>query len=90
MSRGRLTCCKVGVTGCNFAFKVEGWFRSTDDLSLDGPEGNVEQHVVSTCDGGVMYAASVYITRDDHNHGPHGLGLRCVGMTELLKGAFFV
>lgn len=44
---GWFACCKSGMTGYKFAFKVDGWFITTDGLPLDGQEGNMGQNVTA-------------------------------------------
>lgn len=87
MKRGIVMCNKFMATGCKFASKVEGWFTSTDFISLDTRDGDVEQNVDSGLNEYVMYAASVRLMEDDHKHGPDVPRLRRVVTTELLTEA---
>lgn len=54
MKPGIVTCGKFCAIGCEFAFKVDGWFTSTNRLSLDGSDADVDAQIASVRDGNVL------------------------------------
>lgn len=68
-------CTDLHRRGCRFSFKIDGWFMSTDGVSIGAEEGYADIRVDLARKRTAIYAALMRMCGEDHLHGPTGLYL---------------
>lgn len=74
-------------TGYHLGFKVDGWITKADGVSVEGTESNVDARVQGAEGGTVLYAESIRMCGDDHNHVSNGRHIRRVLFPQVLREA---
>lgn len=66
MRRSTVVCARLEAIECDFSFKIDGWFMTTDRVSIGGTKCSLESRVEGTQTGTMLYEASVRMIGDDH------------------------